>query len=116
MPDIRPYLAEADIAVAPFRIARGIPNKVLEAMAMGLPVVGTAIAFQGIQAKMGDGLGITDDPQKFAREVLTLLTDSQLRHRCAQQARQYVERYHRWEDCGNRLRSAFVQRNSGESD
>ncbi len=103
VPDIRPYLAEAMLAVAPFRIARGIPNKVLEAMAMGLPVIGTTLAFQGIQATTADGIRIADDPQKFAHEVLTFLTDVQLQRRCALQVRQYVEQQHRWEDCGNRL-------------
>lgn len=103
VPDIRPYLAEATLAIAPFRIARGIPNKVLEAMAMGLPVIGTTLAFQGIQATTANGIRTADEPQAFAREVLSFLTDAQLQRRCALQARQYVEQQHRWEDCGDRL-------------
>ena len=50
VPDVRPYLARASVAVAPFRVARGVQNKILEAMAMGLPVVGTAETFKGIAA------------------------------------------------------------------
>ena len=45
--DVRPYLARALVSVAPFRIARGVQNKVLESMAMGVPVIGTAETFKG---------------------------------------------------------------------
>ena len=61
--DVRPYLANARVAVAPFRLARGVQNKVLEAMAMGLPVVGTSETFEGISANEADGIRIADDPK-----------------------------------------------------
>src|SRR5512135_174358 len=51
--DVRPFLAHAACAVAPLRIARGVQNKVLEAMAMGRPVVATAQAAEGIRAEAG---------------------------------------------------------------
>jgi len=100
VPDVRPHLAQAMIAVAPFRIARGIQNKVLEAMASGLPVVGTRLAFQGIPAGDQDGVRATDDPESFARSVLDLIGDPSLRATCGTAARAYVERHHRWEDVG----------------
>lgn len=50
VPDVRPYLKHARLAVAPLRIARGVQNKVLEAMAMGRPVVASPAAMEGIQA------------------------------------------------------------------
>ena len=101
--DVRPYLASARVAIAPFRLARGVQNKVLEAMAMGLPVVGTSQAFQGIQATLADGIRIADDPKGFAQEVLTLLKDSEFHRRCSLQAREYVKRCHRWQEHGARL-------------
>lgn len=101
--DIRPYLAKASVAVAPLRIARGIQNKVLEAMAMGLPVVGTSVAFQGTEATVADGIRIADDPKEFSNAVLMLLQDSRLQQQCSLCARDYVQRRHRWQDHNARL-------------
>jgi sugar transferase (PEP-CTERM/EpsH1 system associated) len=73
VPDTRPYLAHADVVVAPLRIARGIQNKILEAMAMGRPVVATPQAFQGIRAEPGHELLIADDAPSLARCVAEVL-------------------------------------------
>ena len=73
VPDVRPYLVQATVSVAPFRLARGVQNKVLEAMAMGVPVVGTPEAFKGISAIEQDGIRIADDPRSFAQQVTTFL-------------------------------------------
>jgi sugar transferase (PEP-CTERM/EpsH1 system associated) len=97
VPDVRPYVTKADAAVAPFRIARGIQNKVLEAMAMGRPVVGTTLAFQGLSATEADGIRIADDPEGLGREIASLLGDPDQARRSGEQARAYVEREHRWE-------------------
>jgi sugar transferase (PEP-CTERM/EpsH1 system associated) len=102
--DVRPYLAQAAVAVAPFRLARGLQNKVLEAMAMGLPVVGTSETFKGITATAGDGIRIADDPQSFAEHVIDVLKVNPDTRRClAKQTRSYVERNHRWDDQGQKL-------------
>ena len=104
VPDVRPYLAQAAVAVAPFRLARGLQNKVLESMAMGVPVVGTSQAFKGITATTQNGIRIADDARSFARCVTTVLkADAASRRQAAQQARDYVERHHRWEDQGVKL-------------
>jgi sugar transferase (PEP-CTERM/EpsH1 system associated) len=97
VPDVRPYVANARVAVAPFRIARGIQNKVLEAMAMGRPVVGTALAFQGLSATEADGVRIVDHPEDLAREIVLLLGDPGLAADRGIRARAFVEREHRWE-------------------
>lgn len=73
VPDIRPYLAHAAVAVAPLRIARGIQNKVLEAMAMARPVVATRDAFEGVRATAGRDLLIADTPEDFAAAVASVL-------------------------------------------
>jgi polysaccharide biosynthesis protein PslH len=104
VPDVRPYLARARVAIAPFRMARGVQNKILEAMAMGLSVVGTAETFKGIAATEADGIRIADDPASFARHVISFLrADDDSRRSFAAQARSYVERHHRWEDQGGKL-------------
>ena len=104
VPDVRPYLSQAALGVAPFRLARGLQNKVLESMAMGVPVVGTSQAFKGIAATIQNGIRIADDARSFARCVTTVLqADAASRRQAAQQARDYVERHHRWEDQGVKL-------------
>ncbi len=64
--DVRPYLRHAQAVVAPLRIARGIQNKVLEAMAMERPVVATAAAAEGIDPQGRALHGIADSPDAFA--------------------------------------------------
>jgi glycosyltransferase involved in cell wall biosynthesis len=98
VPDVRPWLAGAALAVAPFRLGRGLQNKILEAMASGVPVVGTTLAFQGLDDPRSAGIRVADNPAGLAREILALLADPALRQRCAREGRRYVERHHRWED------------------
>lgn len=73
--DMRPHLAAADVCVAPLRIARGVQNKVLEAMAMARPVVATAPAFEGIDATPGEHLLVADRPADIAARIGELLAD-----------------------------------------
>jgi len=74
VPDVRPYLAFARAVVAPLRIARGIQNKVLEAMAMARPTVVTQQALEGIDAQPGRDLVLApEDGPGFAKSVLDLL-------------------------------------------
>ena len=75
VPDVRPYLRKAAVSVAPLRIARGIQNKVLESMAMRVPVVSSSAAFDGIDAIDNEHLLVYDSPQGFASKVLSLLRD-----------------------------------------
>lgn len=95
--DVRPFLDGAAVAVAPFRIARGIQNKVLEAMAMGLPVVGTGLAFQGMAVGTEDGIRTADGAKGLAREIVFLLKNEDHRLVSGRRARAFVERHHRWD-------------------
>ena len=97
VPDVRPYLAQAAVAVAPFRISRGVPNKILEAMASGLPVVGSSRVLDVLEVGGDDGARRADDPESFAREVVALIEDAEWRARCSLSARRFVERCHGWE-------------------
>ncbi|HEY6572659.1 MAG TPA: glycosyltransferase, partial [Candidatus Eisenbacteria bacterium] len=105
VPDVRPYFADSALAVAPFRIARGVQNKVLEAMASGLPVVGTSLAFQALAATEEDGVRTADTPERLAEAVVALLLDSGSRREAGRRARLFVERHHQWEQLGGRLES-----------
>ncbi len=70
VPDVRPYLAHAACAVAPLRIARGVQNKVLEAMAMACPVVASGQAAEGIRAEAGRDFWLAADEAGFAQHVI----------------------------------------------
>jgi glycosyltransferase involved in cell wall biosynthesis len=106
--DVRPHLADATLAVAPFQITRGVQSKVLEAMASGLPVVGTRIAFQALGAGEKDGLRAADTPSALADEVVAVLRDPTLGRSRGAEARRYVERNHRWETSGDLLESVLT--------
>ncbi len=73
--DVRPYVAAAKIAVAPMRIARGIQNKVLEAMAMARAVIATPAGLEGIDAAIGAEAIAAASPQSFAAECVRLIED-----------------------------------------
>jgi polysaccharide biosynthesis protein PslH len=73
VPDVRPYLAHAAVAVAPLRIARGIQNKVLEAMAMGRAVVASPEAFEGVRAVPGRDLLVAEGAEETAARVSGVL-------------------------------------------
>jgi sugar transferase (PEP-CTERM/EpsH1 system associated) len=72
VPDVRPYVFHATAAVGPMRIARGIQNKVLEAMAMGKPVIVTSGALEGIEATPGQEVILADDAETFANAAVRL--------------------------------------------
>ena len=92
--DMRSWLAAADVVVAPLKLARGIQNKVLEAMAMARPVVASPAAFEGIEAEPGRDLLVADDAAATAAAVNRLLAEPGTIGRAA---RRQMERHYRWE-------------------
>jgi sugar transferase (PEP-CTERM/EpsH1 system associated) len=86
--DVRPYLARADVVVAPLRIARGIQNKVLEGMAMGRPVVASPQAMEGISALPDLEVRVADDAATMAEAVLTALDDVDMGRAARQRVRE----------------------------
>jgi sugar transferase (PEP-CTERM/EpsH1 system associated) len=93
--DVRPHLAHAEVAVAPLLIARGVQNKVLEAMAMEKPVVATWEATRALAVTAGVELWIANDAAQFAAAVVDAMEGPD-RTRIAANGRRYVERSHRW--------------------
>lgn len=109
VPDVRPYVAGAAVSVAPFRLARGLQNKVLEAMAMEVPVVGTSMAFQGIAAGPEDGIRMEETPAAFAAQVTAYLRDPASRREAGRRGRRFVEQHHRWQDHGRALEALLSE-------
>ena len=95
--DVKPFLRSADMVVAPLTIARGIQNKVLEAMAMGRPVILSPEAATGIDAADGTHFVIARGNADFARAVDRLHGDADLASRIARSARDFVVREQGWE-------------------
>jgi sugar transferase (PEP-CTERM/EpsH1 system associated) len=97
VPDVRPYLRHAHAVVAPLRVARGIQNKVLEAMAMGQPVITVPGCAEAIGASEGQGLLQAATPDAFVAAMLRLLQGDALRRELGVQARAFVLRHFSWE-------------------
>lgn len=94
--DIRPYYAAADICVIPLRMARGVQNKVLEAMSMGKAIVSTSAAIQGITAQPNRQLLVADTPEAFSGAITELLADNEKRKRFGIAARDFVKTHYSW--------------------
>ncbi|WP_339827746.1 TIGR03087 family PEP-CTERM/XrtA system glycosyltransferase [uncultured Parasphingorhabdus sp.] len=95
--DIRSWIMAADVVVAPLRIARGIQNKVLEAMAMAKPVVASACAAEGIEATDGKHFLIAQSVAEEARLVCDLLGDAERAMQFGEQARILIHSHYSWE-------------------
>lgn len=99
VPDVRPYLASAKIAIAPLRIARGIQNKVLEALAMGKCVVASTEALEGLDVEPGKDIVGAATAEEWFAALSSLLDDSVRRTELGLRGRAFVEREHCWATC-----------------
>jgi polysaccharide biosynthesis protein PslH len=95
--DTRIYIEAADVVVAPLRIARGVQNKVLEAMAMGKPVVASKEAAEGIDAQPDHELLVANGAQDFAKAVSALIIDKAKARALGLAARQHMDRRYGWD-------------------
>jgi len=96
VPDVRPYLRDAAVCVVPLRIARGVQNKVLEAMAAGKAVIASPEAVAGLRVVDGEHLMVADGPQRFADATLEVIRDESLRESLEMRARRLAETEHDW--------------------
>jgi hypothetical protein len=96
--DLRPYLERAAVFVAPLRYASGTQNKLLEAMAMEVPVVTTTLSADGLYVEDGGEPPIlkADSESDFVNQIMTLFENNQLRGLLAEQGRTYVETHFNW--------------------
>jgi glycosyltransferase involved in cell wall biosynthesis len=101
--DVRLPVAEAAACVTPIRQGGGTRLKILEAMALGTPVVATSKAAEGLDVTDGEHLLLADSPESFARHTIELLGNPGLRSRLAGQARRLVEEHYDWQAIGARF-------------
>src|SRR5262249_54458824 len=99
VPDVRPFVQSAAIAVIPLRIARGIQNKVLEAMAMERAVVASPEALEGLALTPGREVLSASSPTEWVQAISTLFNDESRRTQYARSGREFVEKHHSWEQC-----------------
>jgi polysaccharide biosynthesis protein PslH len=112
--DMREPLSRASIAVCPVTVKVGIQNKILEAMAMGLPVVSTRQGIEGLNVRPGRDLLVGENPAEFAVLVCRLLDNDLAREELGVAGRRFVEANHRWDAASTQMedlyRSAIASR------
>ncbi|MBI4683421.1 MAG: glycosyltransferase, partial [Nitrospirae bacterium] len=96
VPDVKAYLEKGTVFIAPIRLGGGIKGKILEAMAVGLPVVATPLAATGIGTTEGENILIGETPEQFAQKVLDLLSDGDLRESLSRNGRRLIEERFDW--------------------
>lgn len=106
--DIRPIVLGAACYIAPLRAGGGTRLKILDAWAMGMAVVSTAVGCEGLEAVDGQNILIRDDPDAFAQAVVELLSDPVRRLSMGQHARQTAETTYDWEVIGQSMIATYV--------
>jgi len=95
--DIVPFYQKADIFVAPFRIARGVQNKILQALACGLPVITTRLGLEGINATPGEDILVADTEQEFFEAIKKILETETLYNRLSLNGVELIQREYSWD-------------------
>ncbi len=96
VPDVRPYLARAGAFVSPLRLGAGIKNKVLEALAMGCPIVVTALSVDGIEVTNGQDALVADD-EAMVEAIVRVLRDAALSKQLSVNGRKLIEKRYSWD-------------------
>jgi glycosyltransferase involved in cell wall biosynthesis len=103
VPDVRPYLRRSALMVAPLNIARGTQNKILEAMAAGVPVVASRVAAGGVDAVANEHFLVASAPQEYAQAVLRILDSPAQRQELSAAGRERMLSHHAWDRSMQRL-------------
>jgi sugar transferase (PEP-CTERM/EpsH1 system associated) len=103
VPDVRPYARSAALMVAPLNIARGTQNKILEGMAMGLPVVTSRVAAEGVDAQADAHFRVATTPDEYVSEIMRIIDDPAERDRLARAGRARMLSHHSWPASMQRL-------------
>jgi glycosyltransferase involved in cell wall biosynthesis len=94
--DVTPYIRKGHIFICPVRLGGGFRGKILEAMAVGRPIVSTSLGAEGIPSVNGENIIIADEPEDFAAGIEKLLKDRDLYDRIRQEGRKLVEEKYSW--------------------
>jgi len=105
--DMRPWLARAAVCVCPILEGGGTRLKILDAMAMGKPMVSTTIGCEGLRVTHGENILVADTPREFADRLVQLFENEELRRRIGTAGRALVEREYCWERIGQQLEEAY---------
>lgn len=107
--DVRPYLDQASVFVCPMRTGAGIKNKLLQAWAMGKPVVATTVATGGLVVNEGQNILVRDTPEAIAEALARLLTDQHERRRLGEAGRKTILASYTWRKKADEL-EALMER------
>lgn len=103
VPDVRPFVQRSALTLTPLKIARGTQNKILESMAMAVPVVSSSIAARGVDAVAGEHLLVADAPGELAETIQRVLNDPVERGRLARAGRARMLSHYAWPNAMQRL-------------
>ncbi len=109
VPDIRPYLQKATLAVVPLVYGAGIQNKILEAMACGTPVITNSKALLPLRAKPGLDVLVANTAVEFSNQILALIEHPKLQMEVAQAGLGYVRENHDWKSLAGELIRVYEQ-------
>ncbi len=107
--DVRPFLWKAGVSVVPLVYGAGIQNKILEAMAAGVPVIATSKSLSALHVVAGSDLLIADSPEEFAVEILRLMSNPKLYNDISSNGLAYVTKYHDWNNIAKQLVEIYEQ-------
>jgi glycosyltransferase involved in cell wall biosynthesis len=107
--DVVPYYERSSVCVVPLRAGGGTRLKILEAMALGRPVISTSIGCEGLNVINGENILIADNPEEFAQITLKLLSDPSFYHSIVINARRMVENCYDWDILAKRLMGIFEE-------
>ena len=107
VPDMADYLYQNDIFICPLRVAAGVRNKILEAMACGMTTISTTLGVEGLSVEPGKHFLQANTPQEFMDSVIKAVNSSGLRKKIGEQARQYALENHSSEVSGRMLMEIY---------
>jgi glycosyltransferase involved in cell wall biosynthesis len=107
VPDVRPYFRASSVAICPSRDGGGTRIKILDALAMGVPMVSTSIGAEGLELTPEKDLLIADSPEEFARQIGRVFDDPRLRKELSINGRQTVVDLYSWDVLAERLNAAY---------
>lgn len=113
IPDLKDMYADASVVIAPLRFGAGTQNKVLEAMAMGVPTVCTHIGFEGLQIQSGQGVILAKEKSQFIEEVTMLLADAAKRQDVGEQGLAIARTRFSWDKIAVQLEEYFKEVTQG---
>jgi glycosyltransferase involved in cell wall biosynthesis len=103
VPEIEPYLVQANLSVAPLRVAAGMQNKVAQALSLGVPVVARPEAVAWMPMKGREGVIVAEGEELFAQAVVKALQKPQAARTAAKKGRRFILKNYKWNESGKKL-------------